>query len=104
MAEQKLLQLQSKHIRKAKLLKKAKEKVCTLQRQCNNPVKPYEAFQGCHGTFPNVTIVFPIIHVRPISGTVVKKIFIMNLITNDLRRSMNIKTLNALITVNYVTL
>ena len=46
MAEQKLLQLQTKQECTAKLLKEAKEEVCTLQKQCNNPVTLYEAFQA----------------------------------------------------------
>ena len=43
-AEQKLLQLQTRQKCTAKFLKEAKEEVCTLQRHCDNPVSLYEAF------------------------------------------------------------
>ena len=62
-AEQKLLQLQTKQKCTAKFLKEAKEEVCTLQKQCNNPVTVYEAFRACHKIFPDVAIVLEIIHV-----------------------------------------
>ena len=61
MAEQKLLQLQTKQKCIAKLLKEAKDEVCTLQKQCNNPVTLYEAFQACHEIFSDVAIVLGII-------------------------------------------
>ena len=60
MAEQKLLQLQTKQKCTVKHLKEAKEEVCTLQKQCNNPVTLYEAFQACHEIFPDVAIVLEI--------------------------------------------
>ena len=62
-AEQKLLQLQTKQKCTAKFLKEAKEEVCTLQKQCNNPVTVYEAFRACLKIFPDVAIVLEIIHV-----------------------------------------
>ena len=40
-AEQKLLQLQTRQKYTAKRLKEAKQEVCTLPRQCNNPVTLY---------------------------------------------------------------
>ena len=56
-AEQNLLQLQTKQKYMAKLLMEARGDVCTLQRQCKNPVTIYEVFQACHEMFPDVTIV-----------------------------------------------
>ena len=56
-AEQNLIQLQTKQKCMAKLLMEAKEDVCTLQRQCNNSVTIYEVFQACHEMFPDVAIV-----------------------------------------------
>ena len=43
------------------LLKEANKEVCTLQRQCNKSDTLYEAFQGCHEIFPDVTIMLEII-------------------------------------------
>ena len=74
------------------------EEVCILQKQCNNPVTLSEAFRACHEIFPDVVIVLDIIQVFPSSGAVVERGFsLMNLIMNDLRSSMNIQTLDALI-------
>ena len=98
MAEQKLLQLQTRQKSTVKLLKEAKEEVCTLQRQCNNPVTLYKAFKACHEVFPDVAIVLETIQVCPSSGAVAERGFsLMNLIMNDTRSSMNIQTLDALI-------
>ena len=97
MAEQKLHQLQTKQKCRSKLLKEAKEEVCTLQKQCNKPVTLYEAIQSCHEIFPDVAIVLEIIQVCPSSGAVVERRFsLMNLVMNDLRSSMNIQTLDRL--------
>ena len=79
-------------------MKEAKEEVCTLQKQCNNPVTLYDAFQACHEIFPDVAIVLEIIEVFPSSGVVVERGFLLtNLIMNYLRSSTNIQTLDALI-------
>ena len=84
-------------------MKEAKEEVCTLQKQCNNPVTLYNTFQACHEIFPDVAIVLEIIQVCPSSGAVVERGFsLANLIMNDLRSSMNIQTLDALIRLYYI--
>ena len=102
MAEQKLHQLQTKQKCRAKLLKEAKEEVCTLQKHCNKPVTLYEAIQSCHEIFPDVAIVLEIIQVCPSSGAVVERRFsLMNLVMNDLRSFMNIQTLDPLIRLHY---
>ena len=56
MAEQKLLQLQTRQKCTTKLLKEANKEVCTLQRQCNNPVTLYKRFQACHEVFPDIAM------------------------------------------------
>ena len=94
MAEQKLLQLQTKQKCAAKFLKEEKEEVCTLQKQRNNPVTVYEAFRACHKIFPDVVIVLEIIHVCLSSTVVVEKGFsLTNLIVNDLRSSRCFNTI-----------
>ena len=102
-AEQKLLQLQTKQKCTAKLLKEAKEEVCTLQKQCNNSVTLYEALQACHEIFPDFTIVLESIQVCPSSTAFVERLFsLMDLIMNDLRISMNIQAIDALIRLHYI--
>ena len=84
-------------------MKEAKEEFCTLQKQCNNPVTLYEAFQACHEIFPDFAIVLEIIQVCPSSGAVVERGFsLMNLIVNDLRSSMNIQAPDALMRLHYI--
>ena len=95
--------MQTKQKCTAKLLKEAKEEFCTLQKQCNNPVTLYEAFQACHEIFPDFAIVLEIIQVCPSSGAVVERGFsLMNLIVNDLRSSMNIQAPDALMRLHYI--
>ena len=50
-----------------KRLKEAMEQVHTPQRQCNNPVTLYGAFQACHEIFPDVAIALEILKVCPSS-------------------------------------
>ena len=83
-------------------MKEAKEEVCTLQKQCNKPVTLYEAFRSCHEIFPDDAIVLEIIKVCLSSRAVVERRFsLMNLVMNDLRRSMNIQTLDPLVRLHY---
>ena len=95
--------MQTKQKCTSKLLTEAKEEVCTLQKQCNNRVTLYEAFQVCHEVFPDITIVLEIIQVCPSSGAVVEKGFsLMKHVMNDLRSSMNIQTANVFIRLHYI--
>ena len=98
-----LPQLQTRQKCTAKQLKEAKEEVSTLQRQFNNPVTPYEAFQACHEIFSDITIALEIVQVYPTGGAFIERGFLlMNLIMNDLRSSMNIQTLDALVQLHYI--
>ena len=95
--------MQTKQKCTANRTKEAKEEFCTLQKQCNNPVTLYEAFQACHEIFPDFAIVLEIIQVCPSSGAVVERGFsLMNLIVNDLRSSMNIQAPDALMRLHYI--
>ena len=75
-AEEKLLQLQTKQKCTANRTKEAKEEFCTLQKQCNIPVTLYEAFQACHEIFPDFAIVLEIIQVSLKWSSRRKRIFV----------------------------
>ena len=92
-AEQKLFQLQTRQKCLAKLLKEKKEEVCTLQKHCNNPVTIYEVIQACQEVFLHVTIVLESV---PLKRSNQRKRIVVNESMNDLRSSVKIQVLDAL--------
>ena len=87
-----------------KLCKSEKKKKCTakLEIKGNDPVSISDVLLLANKVFPDMTKILNIIVICPTSGAVIERGFsLMNLIMNDLRNSMNIRTLDALMQISY---
>ena len=86
----------------AKLFKQSSQEINDLEIKGNDPVSISDALLLANKVFPDVTKILNIIVICPASGAVVERGFsLMNLIMNDLRNSMNIRTLDALMQISY---
>jgi len=73
-----------------------------LIKLSQNPVSREDAIKCCSEILPDVCKVLVLISVCPASGAVVERGFsLMNLIMNDMRSSMNIRTLDAMMRIHY---
>ena len=101
-AEKKLKELEQKKKCSAQDFKAAKELVLNLKKKTINPVSLNKAFKASMEILSDVAVVLNIIQICPTSGAVVERGFsLMNLIMNDLRSSMKVATLDALMRIHY---
>ena len=86
----------------AKLIKQSRQEINDLEIKVNDPVSISDALLLANKVFPDVTKILNIIAICPASGAVAERGFsLMNLIMNDLRNSINIRTLDALMRISY---
>ena len=79
-----------------------REHLKLLQDQSRNPVSLNDTIICTVEVLPDICAVLILISVCPASGTVVECGFsLKNLIMNDLRRSMNVRTLDATMRIHY---
>ena len=101
-SKKKLLTIEAKKSTSAKMLKENQAAVEFYKSKIENPVSLEEAFEVAEEVFPNVSTILQLALICPASGAVVERGFsLMNLIMNDLRSSMNITTLDALMRISY---
>ena len=86
----------------AKLIKQSCQEINDLEIKVNDSVSVSDALLLANEVFPDVIKILNIIAICPTSGAVVERGFsLMNLIMNDLRNSMYIRTLDALMRISY---
>ena len=101
-AENKLHELEKKKRSPAKAVKILKQEVEILSLKVKQPLPLEQTIKLTSDILPDVAIILNIISICPASGAVVERGFsLMNLIMNDLRNSMNIRTLDAIMRIHY---
>ena len=89
----------------AKSMKKTKDQLETVVNKIKNLFSLEEAVYLCFEILPDIATVLNIIAICPASGALVEREFsLMNLIMNDLRSSMNIRTLDATMRIHIMAL
>ena len=83
-------------------MKQTKDQRETVVNKIKNSFSLEEAVHLCSEMFPDITTVLNIIAICPASGVVVERGFsLVNLIMNELRSSMNIRTLGVAMRIYY---
>ena len=86
----------------AKCLKELQEELNLYLEKVKNPVTIEKAIECTRDIFPDISLILNLMSICPASGAVVERGFsLMNLIMNDLRSSMNIRTLDAIMRIHY---
>ena len=98
----KLCESEKKEKCTAKLIKQSRQEKNDLEIKVKDPVSISDALLLANKVFPDVTKILNIIAICPASGAIAERGFsLMNLIMNDLRNLMNIRTLDALMRISY---
>ena len=86
-------------------MKKTKDQLETVVNKIKNLFSLEEAMYLCFEILPDIATVLNIIAICPASGALVERGFsLVNLIMNDLRSLMNIRTLDATIRIHIMAL
>ena len=102
-AKRRLLEMEKNKKNMARNLKLHQHEVDSLTDKMTQLISLNEAFLLVEEVFPSIATLLQLIQVCPASGAIVKQGFsLMNLVMNDLRNSMNIATLDAMMRITYV--